>query len=158
MSRYRRDVEIHSPRLRGLRDVGTVGDVGSLRLRVHGNKVDAYVPVRSSYTAPPRFTGEVRGDRTDLVLTGRIKESLTSAGWTRVDLAVLALMLALVVIGIVDLATGQGRGGLAPLLIGIVGAAVFIALFAAHRRRRCIEWQLQSAALETELTDYVTQG
>ena len=53
MARYRRDLEIRSPHVRELRDVGTVGTVGSLRLRVDGTKVDAYVPIASSYRVRP---------------------------------------------------------------------------------------------------------
>ncbi len=153
MARFRRDLQIRSPHVRTLRDVGTVGTVGSLRLRVHGSKVDAYVPVASSYPSPPRFVGEMSSDGT--VLDGRITESLASAGWTRVDVCVIVIMLACVVLGVVGLTSGYRAGGLAPLLIGVLGGTVFAVLFSVHRRQRRAQWQTHSAILADELTHYV---
>lgn len=158
MSRYRRDIEIRSPRGRELRDVGTVGSVGSLRLRVHGRKVDAYLPIASSYTTPPRFFGEVSSDGTGTVVKGRIKESLASAVWTRVDVLVIAVLLACVVLGVLGMTTSDSTGGLAPLLIGVLGIPVFALLFSRHRRQRREEWQNQSDTLADKLARYVGDG
>ena len=50
-------------------------------------------------------------------------------------------MLACVVLGVVGLTTGYSAGGLAPLLIGVLGGAVFAVLFSVHRRQRRAQWQ-----------------
>jgi hypothetical protein len=158
MARFWRDLEIRSPYVRELRDTGTVGTVGSLRLRVHGSHVDAYVPITSSYISPPRFSGEVTSDSAGTVVHGRIKESLTNATWTRVDACAIVIMLACVVLGVVGLTTSYSAGGLAPLLIGVLGTPAFAVLFSVHRRQRRAEWRQQSATLVDELTRYVENG
>ena len=155
MARYSRDLEIRSPHVRDLQDVGTVGTVGSLRLRVSGGTVDAYVPMASSYRSPPRFSGEVSSDSSGTVVHGRIRESLTNATWPRVDACVIVVMLVCVVLGVLGLTTSYGAGGLAPLLIGVVGAPTFTLLFSMHRRQRRADWRTQSAALADQLTRYV---
>lgn len=158
MSRYQHDLEIRSAHVRNLRDTGTVGTVGSLRLRVHGTKVDAYMPIASSYTKPPRFSGEVSSDGTATLVRGRIKESLINASWTRVDALVILVLLACAVLGAVGLTTGHSAGNLAPLLIGVLGSPVFAGLLSIHRRQRREEWREQSATLAQELTRYVGSG
>lgn len=158
VSRYRRDIEIRSPNVHELHDVGTVGSVGSLRLRVRGRKVDAYVPIASSYTNPPRFVGELSRDSTGIVVKGRMKESAASALWTRVDAFVIVILLALVVLGILGLTTGYSHGGLAPLLIGVLGSPVFALLFSKHQHQRRTEWREQSDTLAQQLARCIKHG
>lgn len=153
MARYSRDLELRAAHAAELRDVGTVGSVGSLRLRVHGTRLDAYVPIASSYTSPPRFSGEITGD--GAVVRGRITESRTNATWPRVDAVAIVIMLACVVLGVVGLSTGYTAGGLAPLLIGGVGTPALTALFRMHQRQRRADWRRQSTALADELGRYL---
>lgn len=156
MARYGKDVEFRSSRVRELHDTGTVGSVGSLRLRVRGTKIDAYVPIRSSYTSPPKFSGVLSTDGTGITVTGRIKESFNGPAWPRGDIFVIVIMLALVVLGVVGLTTSYSHGGLPPLLIGVIGTPAFTVLYRVHARQRLAEWRLRMGDLERELESYVT--
>ncbi len=128
MSRYARDLVLHVPADRELRDVGTVGSIDALRARVHNGRVTAYVPIASSVSSPPVFTGHVVTDEGGVIVRGRIRESFTNA------------------------APAQGSSFV------IVILPVCVTLRSVQRRQRQAEWTTQADTLAATLQHYVRSG
>lgn len=137
---------------------GRAADSSQLTVRISGDRLTARWPSRNGFDNPPGFAGRVRTGPAGAEVTGSIRESLPNALWSRISLAVAVFMAALAVFGAALLAAKGAGYGLAPLLIGVVVAALAALLWRRFRRLRRPNFDHDAERLRVGLTRYLISG